>query len=633
MKRLKKQVPIDRYVLQAVGEGGFLKQDKTCVLVNMVDRIPGLFLLLLMCWLGVHSADGQVKDTTRTRIFDSKVSKEIMEAVTRKPLNGGGRTEKSEDIFRPYQGRIIRHITVRRIGFEKTLRDTSRTMVNRITRLANALHKDTREQVIRDNLFFRINKPLDPYKLADNERYLRDLSFILDSKIVVHPVGNSIDSVDVEVITRDVFSFGVKTRAKGIDGFSVSLYDANLMGWGQRLQGDFLFEHGRDPLLGVGVQYTKSSIGGSLINGSVGYTQLDDARSAGEEIEYAYYLRLDRPLVSPYSRMAGGLEISKNWSMNVYNTPDSAFKRYRYNARDFWVGYNIGIKNNMNNRKRNFVALRYFEQDFYQQPGQEAEKSRRIYNDQQALLGEFTFYDQNFYKTNYVYGFGRTEDIPYGQTVNLTLGWSEELALRRMYLGTYAIKRIVRPSGRFYDMEAGMGTFFNNKKAEDGVLYVNGAFYSKLYNIKKSKVRHQFAGGYAWAFNNRVRELLTINRELKGFSSDSLYGYQRLFLRTETTVFTPWHLIGFRFAPFLSLEGAFFQPTKHKTVFEDFFWGTTGGLRIRNENLIFGTIEFRMFYFPTTVPGVDPVSFKVTTNVRIKYSGSFVRAPEFVRYN
>jgi hypothetical protein len=81
------------------------------------------------------------------------------------------------------------------------------------------------------------------------------------------------------------------------------------------------------------------------------------------------------------------------------------------------------------------------------------------------------------------------------------------------------------------------------------------------------------------------------------------------------------------------LEGAYLQAKTIDASTHDFYGGTSGGIRMRNENLIFGTIEFRAFYFPKIVPGVDPVSFKVTTNVRIKYSGSFVRPPEFVRYN
>ena len=57
------------------------------------------------------------------------------------------------------------------------------------------------------HLFISENTPLNPHRLADNERFLRDKDFILDSRIVVTPVEGS-DSVDLTVITRDVFSLG-----------------------------------------------------------------------------------------------------------------------------------------------------------------------------------------------------------------------------------------------------------------------------------------------------------------------------------------------------------------------------------------------------------------------------------------
>lgn len=587
-----------------------------------------------LCLIVLSGVIAQEKDSTLNKILDTKIAKELIDAVTRKqPLDLNKKNVKSEDPFLRHQGKIIRNIYIRRITFERSIYDTTKSIRNTITRIADKLHKDTRAGVIRNNLFFRENRPLNPYRLADNERYLRDLDFILDSKIRVIPIRGTKDSVDVEVVTRDIFSLGARARVRGIDRFSLGVYDANLFGMGQRVQGEVLVDREREPLIGKDFRFTQSSIAGTLINLSAGYTELDNARGAGEENEYAFFVRLSRPLVSPYSRFAGEIELSQNWSVNVFGVADSLFRLYRYNSMDYWAGYNIGIQNNMNDRSRHFVALRYSHQHFSRRPDQEFQRERLIYNDNRFLLGEISFYNQNFYKTSYVFGFGRTEDIPYGQTITLTAGWTEDIGRRRFYAGASAVKRIVRPSGRFYDVEAGAGSFFTGDRTEDGVMFIRGQFYSKLYDVKKSKVRHQFGGGYARAFNNKVRELLTLNNELRGFRADSLFGFQRVSLRSETTVFTKFQFLGFRFAPFLSLEGAYLQQKMPRRPEGTFYWGSTGGVRIRNENLIFGTVEFRAFWYPKTVPGVDPLSFKVTTNVRIKYSGSFVSPPDFVRFN
>lgn len=592
-------------------------------------RLSALFVMIL----ALHAKVLAQTDSTKKRILDNRLSKEVMKTISRKPSSDSSINVKSETPFLPYEGKIIRHIVINHIGFERTMYDSSHRFRSEITRIANTLHSTTRESVIRDNLFVRENRPLNPYRVADNERYLRDLDFILDSKIIVHRIKGSPDSVDLEIVTRDVFSLGARVSSGGISDYRIGLYDANLFGMGQRVQAGVGFETGRSPVVGLDLFYRKTSIGGTLINVSGGYTQLDNARSLGEENEYAYFIRLERPLVSPYSRLAGGLEVSRNWSRNVFQYPDSTFRKYRYNIEDVWGGYNFSIGNMAKNRDRHFAAIRYYRQHYSQQPAQPGEELNPIYNDQKFVLGEMTFYNRNFYKTRYIYGFGRTEDVPYGKTITLTTGWSKELGAKRMYAGTSFTRGFVNKNGAFTTIEGGFGTFFTSKKTSDTFYYIGGTHYSKLYESGRVKIRHLVQGGYAHAYNTITRELLTLNDELTGFSPDSLYGKQRISLRVETTVFTKWKLAGFRFAPFLSLENAFLKDIISSKSLGEFYWGTTSGVRIRNENLIFGTIELRAFYFPTAVDGVSHFSFKITTNVRLKYSGRFVNPPSFVRYN
>lgn len=590
-------------------------------------------LVAISCCLFVSISLSAQKDTTRNKITDNKLAQKAIGSVKRKPKPDNVVAIKSEDAFLPFEGKIIRNIIINKVGFEKSIYDSSKNFRSRATQVANSLHTNSREGVIRDNLFFRRNKPLNPYRLADNERHLRDLDFILDSKIEVCAVEGSTDSVDVEVYTRDVFSIGIKVDPEAVDAYEFSVYDANLSGQGQRLEFNTLFDTERTPHAGMDVLYRKSSIGGSLINASIGYTQINNGRSYGTENEHAYFIRLDRPLVSPYSRMAGGFEISNNYSVNNYSRPDSSFREYRYYLEDAWVGYNMGIHNTVNSRERHFVALRYFKQSFDRKPEQEEERTNPIYTNQQFLLGSVTFYEQNFYKTQYVYGFGRTEDIPYGKTLTFTAGWSSEFGIDRSYVGMNTAREFVTGKGNFYRLSAGAGSFFAEDKTEDSFLFANASIYSKLIVKNNVKIRQQVEGGYAQAFNNRIRPLLTLNNQLQGFRPDSLFGYKRTYLRTETVLFTNWKVLGFNFAGFASAESSFFQQNPGKDAHEKFIWGVNGGFRIRNENIIFGTIEFRTFYFPTDLPGLEKFSFRVSTNVRLKYTSTFVRPPSFVSYN
>lgn len=586
----------------------------------------------------VVAQEKEKKDTTRNivdAVKDSKVSKELLKSVTRKPQADEILNIKSEEAFMPYEGKGIRKIIVNHIGFDKSITDTTRNIKNTMVKVANALHKNSKEWVVRDHIFFYEKKALNPYTLADNERFLRDLDFIVDARIFVVPLSSTEDSVDVLVVTRDVFSIGGRVSPRSTNEVKFSIYDVNVLGMGQRMQFNGYYDHSRDPTFGYEVYYRKSSVAGSLINLTAGYTQLNSGSSYGDEEEKAYYLRLDRPLVSPYSRMAGGIEISRNWSQNFYNSPDSVFKDYRYNITDLWLGYNIGIKHNHGERSRHFVSARFFEQQFKRQPSRIYDQTNPTYNSRTSFLGSFTLFKQEFYKTQYVFGFGRTEDVPYGHTMSILGGWQSLLGLKRPYLGFDADKSFVHKKGNFYTLAFRIGAFPYDGALEDATILLSGKLFSKLKHYKKFMMRRTIDADFTYVFNQTTNTLLDINGTfgLEGFFPDSLLGTKRLHGRYETVLFTPWKVAGFHIAPIVFVDVAFLAP-KNKLIFYDKpYLGLGAGVRTRNENLVFGTIELKCFYYPRTVEDISTFKVSVTTNLRIKYSGSFVRAPSFIVYN
>ena len=136
-------------------------------------------------------------------------------------------TTKSEEAFRPYEGKIIRNIFINQYGFEKTFTDTTKKINYSGTRLLNKLHKNTREWALRDALFIKENTPVVAYMLADNERYLRSLDYIQDARILVEPVNSSPDSVDVYVITKDLFSLNGEVNNLSPGKFKGKVGDVN----------------------------------------------------------------------------------------------------------------------------------------------------------------------------------------------------------------------------------------------------------------------------------------------------------------------------------------------------------------------------------------------------------------------
>jgi len=600
------------------------------------------FLLVIFCSLLHVTAFAQdpseEEDTTRNFVDvvkDSRVSRELLRAITRKPREEGVFNLKSEEIYMPFDGKLIRHIIINHIGFDKSITDTTRNIKNTAAKVANALHKNTKEWVIRDHLLFYEKKLLNPFTLADNERFLRDLDFIVDARIFVVPLSSTEDSVDVLVVTRDVFSIGGRLSPRSFDKFSFKAYDVNVMGAGQRMQFNGFYDEGRHPNFGYEAIYRKSSVGGTLINLTAAYTQLNNGISYGDEQETSFYLRLDRPLVSAYSRVAGGLEFSRNWSQNFYMEADSLFKDYRYNVSDVWVGYNIGVNKRRDFRSRRFVSARFFEHRFVRRPDQSYDQTNPAFNTRTAGLVSFSLFRQEFYKTQYVYGFGRTEDIPYGQTYSLLAGWQNLLGESRPYIGFDVEKSFVQRRGDFYNFSLRMGAFPYNRGLEDAAILLYGELFSKLHHYKRFLIRRTVSADLTYLFNQETNRLLDMNGiyGLEGFSADSLLGTKRIHAKYELVLFTPWKIFGFHFAPIVFAELGFVAP-KNKIMFYDKPWaGLGGGVRTRNENLVFGTVEVKFFYYPRQIEDVSTFKIRVTSNLRIKYTGSFVQAPSFIIYD
>lgn len=588
--------------------------------------MKGFVFIFCMFFLLANLHGQEKKDSTRQQSAVRKAIGRGIALISTAP-NDTIKNEWSSSNFEGYANKIVRKIEIDFIGLDRSVYDTTRRMNKTLSRIANSLHTQTKENVIRNHLFVYKNKPLNPFLLADNERFLRSLDFILDARMVVTPLEGT-DSVDIVVITRDVFSLGGSLGGSPTAP-EFSLYDANLAGGGQRFQFSGKLDSGRDPRFGCSLQYQKSSLFGSLANLEVAYTELNNGVSLGSENEYAYFVRLNRPLVSPYSRLAGGLEVSNNWSRNIFNRPDSAFLNYKYQLVDTWAGYNLGINSELANRNRYFLAVRYFDNFFSQRPAQEVIREQVRYASSSGLLGELTFYRKNYFKTRYVVGFGRTEDIPIGVSVSVAMGYLTLLGKERPYGGVKIDYLRASKRGDFYEIKLESGGFVQ-EKSEDVLLKAAASFYTRARNAGKSKLRTFIGGGYTALFNKMTSQFLSVgNRQVFGFVGDSILGTHQVFAKTETTLYMPFSLAGFRFAPFIGIDAVQTNCLVCKERVPVIV-GLNGGVRTRNENLIFGTMELRFTFIPDDGSGKNQFGFSFRQNLQIRNATNFIAAPSQV---
>ncbi len=232
-----------------------------------------------------------------------------------------------------------------------------------------------------------------------------------------------------------------------------------------------------------------------------------------------------------------------------------------------------------------------------------------------------------------MFGFGRTEDIPYGFTLGVSAGYVSQLQVERPYAAIKLNYGEANRKGNFHRLFLQFGGYERDGKMEDVLLQTGAAYVTRLWQAGRYKMRNYVSVAYTQLLNRVVYDWIEINRkEIPGFRSDSLAADKRLALHMESAVYTPWSLLGFRFAPFVAVD-----MVQVDCIYcvepADLYWGLSSGIRTRNENLIFGTIELKATYIPYDEYGEKKIVFSFKQNLRVKNSGSFVRKPTLINYN
>ncbi|MDE1191687.1 MAG: hypothetical protein PW786_06070 [Arachidicoccus sp.] len=554
--------------------------------------------------------------------------------------------------YQPYAGKIIRHIEYRQYGFERSFSDTMSRMKYFGTNILNHLHTRSKSWVIRNNMFVKEGMPLNPNIVADNERYLRSLNFIRDARILVQTIDPGSDSVDIMVVTKDLFSLTGEIHDLSTDKQYLNIRDVNFLGLGQNVSGSFLHDNGRSPAYGGEVDYTKYNLFNSFTNLEFRYTNIGKNIYTLKHEEHGAYLNFDRPLYSQYARYYWDLHLSDVWSEPNYegrNVDSINFYHYRYKMFDATVGINLGADKGRRNLKipfRSVISLRYYNYDFLKSPVQFYDRFVENLNAREALLVQYTMFKQNFFKTNYVLGFGATEDIPYGFNLSVTGGWYKISPaggwsvgmknLSRPFIGFDGNEYLHTNKGDIIQFFSRAGGFFN-KGLQDATALTGISAYSRLWLWKGFKVRQFMRLSYTGQFNRYIAEPLRINNDfgLEGFKNDSIQGTRRLTLRSQTVMYMPGKLLGFAFAPFLTGDISYIKQTKISSAFynSSVYYSIGGGIRLRNENLVFGTIELKGLYFPRSIAGENRFKIGITTDIRFRYNSSYVSLPSLPEYN
>ncbi len=549
---------------------------------------------------------------------------------------------KVENPFLQYRGKVIRSIETVRLGFEYDINDTTHIKNNFGITVAKVFHKNTSDKVIKKNLFFREGDILFPYLLADNERYLRDLVYIKDARILVALAESSDDSVDVIVLTKDVFSIGGRLSISSKDKGRVELREENLLGSGSRILISGYYENPRSPNNAVGGELIRRNIGGSFIDWVSGYQDYRYAFSSGRNQETIIYTRFEKPIVTPYIPTTGALEWSYQRTRNVYHTDSlyqSDIKYASYNI-DAWFGYSLDNKRslyaNKEIRVHRFVAIRAFKQHFITIPTVFKTQFDYRFTDLTGALASLNIFKQVFYKSNFIYGFGRNEDIPEGFSAAFTAGYVNKQNIKRPYAGVDLTLANFKKKGYYSTYTVRLGGYFYRKHFEDIDFLFDVNHFTRLRKLSRSWYQRIFINaGFTVQENPVLNAPLFLNSiyGLPYFNNGALTSDLRATLKSEWVFYNTTKIAGFRFAPFVFTDVILVNPVKKGLEKSDIFTALGGGVRTRNENLVFGTIELKGYYFPRTNGEMRGWKVELNSNIRFKFRSSFISRPDFIVAN
>lgn len=493
----------------------------------------------------------------------------------------------SDDIFKDYAGIKIRKIQVQRLNvFGADISNPGHYNPHGIEKVLNNTHVNTNEIIIRKNLLFAEGDTISPLKLTDNERILRQLPYIDDARIIVVPVSG--EEADILVITKDVYSLGGDFTFRGKNKGSLWLFDKNTFGMGHEFKVEIPYSSTSQDSPGLGLNYYINNISKTFVNLNLNYYNGLGKRTYG--------INLSRNLISSETRYAGGISIREMFTTEDLDTLPIP-EPLKYNYQDYWLLRSFLI--NRESVSRIIAGIRYINNNVYEKPN-------IIPNTYYALqtsslyLGSVSFAVQKYYKTNLIYSYGRTEDIPYGGLIRVTGGMEINEFNKRAYLGTdAAFGRSSSVLGYFY-VSAGFGTFIKNHHSEQGILTVKLKYFSNLIPVGKQMIRNFINVNYTRGFDRYSAEYLSVIKEngFTGYANDSLRGAQRVTLSLESVVFNPVNIYGFRFAFFGFADMAFLAGTAEVISKGSFLSGIGLGIRIRNDNLVFSTFQIRLGFFP-----------------------------------
>jgi hypothetical protein len=535
-----------------------------------------------------------VKEYSKEDNIFSKIVRSIL--VQDAELIQGIPLDPDRKIIKQYTGKIIRNINIEVLDvFGGSVDHPNDTLRSWVEETGNSLHWKTGEWIFRNMLIFDVGDKFIPFYVKESERIIRQSPYVYDVRIIPQRIKNNPDSIDIMVYVQDLWSMngGISYHSTDKSG-GVSFSDLNLLGLGNEFKGGVKFDknlsHGWD----WNSSYSVNNIGRTFLTATVVYVS-----DLNREL---YGFSLGRDFFSPIIKWAGGIgQFWANTRYPEYLNSLGIMETVRYNQQDYWLGYAFDfrtIDSTLENQNRFNIAGRVTRTVFSMRPELDSVDQ---FQDNTFYLGRLGFSNRTYYIDRYIFGLGKTEDIPLVQMIALLFGYEIGSNSSRPY---YGIKTGYSLHDDIYGYLFGgfqIGAYRSKGQWLNRNSMLELLYFSNLNALGKWKWRHYIGSRYSYSFDPlRPDDVLDINNAMgiRGFSDGYLKGTKKLVINYEADFFTPLKLVGFKLAIITFADFGILSSNNRSIYTSKLFQGYGVGIRIKNEHLIFPAFQFMFGYYP-----------------------------------
>jgi hypothetical protein len=537
------------------------------------------------------------------------------------------RSYNEEEVFKqeidrlnPFDNKIIDTVIFLQLNaFGESVYDTS-IHSNKFERfLSKSLHVNTRHKVIRNRyLFLKEGNTFSPYVAYENARLMRSSGIFHDVRIEPYIVGKDSQHIILVYRIQDVFPYGFSIGLNSANDVSFGIENVNIAGLNHRINTDFRIRtNDQHQVFGYGLRYTiPNLINKSFIDGYAQFRSFSLDRSAE--------IGVFREFVRREFRWAGGNILSYR-NIGVLDTGNS-IKPNRFIENNIWISHAVPIKSYNTTINAIIGGISLQTKKHIERP-----LSNITYSNTNFVLSSLGYSRIIFRQDRLLNGFGRTEDIPIGLSMNGLFGIDYNEYGTRNYYGGQVLGQYHTGKGYYVNMNVRLGFYSNSTEASQGVWDFNFQQVSRAYKLGSFRLRNYVRMRTTIGVNQDVDIRLNDYEGIRGIRNSDFYGKSRFTSGFQSNLFLPISFGGFRFSVFMLAELAKIQPS-----FEDFFntpiqSGLTGGLAIKNENLIFDVIQIQYGFYPST-SNLSQRGIVLSSIVPFNFQRLDISRPRIVRY-